>query len=212
MITTIVTRLRTDNIVWASRVVEGTLRLALVVLVLVPLVATAASTVEAEIIEITDGDTVKAMVGDRIVWKVRLAEIDAPEMDQPWGKRAKQALSAKIFAKKVRIIVAGKDRYGRWIGWIYLEERNINREMVLDGHAWAYRKYLKDRTLIDAESTARRKRQGLWSLLESQQTAPWKWRRMGSRQSPHSSNDSHTYPECHPPSRHHRLTVTGLND
>ncbi len=148
-----------------------------VLLVLVCLTADASQTVIARIVGIIDGDTVKALIDGHQQWKVRLAEIDTPEKRQPWGKRARQALAAKIFRKKVRIVVTGTDRYGRRIGKIYLGDRDINREMVREGHAWAYRKYLRDRSLLDDEAEARRERRGLWSLPESQQVPPWKWRR-----------------------------------
>jgi endonuclease YncB( thermonuclease family) len=47
--------------------------------------------------------------------KVRLAEIDIPEFRQPYGSRAKQALSALVFGKEARVVVVDTDRYGgRW--------------------------------------------------------------------------------------------------
>ncbi len=90
-------------------------------------------------------------------------------------KYARQALAAKVFGKNVRIIVTGTDRYGRRIGRIYLRERDINREMVHEGHAWAYRKYLRDLRLLDDEAEARNGQRGLWSLPESQRVPPWEW-------------------------------------
>jgi len=124
-----------------------------------------------------DGDTVKVLVAGNQQWKIRLAEIDAPEKRQPWGKRAKQALAAKIFEKEVEVTVTGTDRYGRYIGKIRLGDRDINREMVREGHAWVYRKYMNDRSLLDDEAEARKGRLGLWSLPEAQRTPPWEWRR-----------------------------------
>jgi len=145
-------------------------------LVFACLAAGASQTLSGRIVGVVDGDTVKALVAGNRQWRIRLAEIDAPEKRQPWGKRAKQALAAKIFGKEVRIVVTGQDRYGRWIGKIYLGDRDINREMVREGHAWAYRKYLRGRNLLDDEAEARREHRGLWSLPEESRIPPWKWR------------------------------------
>lgn len=46
----------------------------------------------------------------------RLAEIDAPESHQPFGTRAKQALSELVFGKSVRVVVVDIDWYGRTVG------------------------------------------------------------------------------------------------
>lgn len=139
---------------------------------------------KARVVELTDGDTLKVLDLENHLWNIRLAEIDTPEKGQPWGKQAKQALAAKIFGKEVQIIITGKDRYGRWIGRIYLAGRDINQEMVREGHAWVYRKYLKDRTLLDDESYARYSGLGLWSLPKSLRTPPWEWRRTGKKRGP----------------------------
>jgi len=108
---------------------------------------------------------------------VRLAEIDTPERGQPWATRAKQALSDKLFRKQVEVRVVDTDRYGRTVGHVWIGGRHINREMVREGHAWVYRKYLEDETLLDDEAHAREAEVGLWSLPEAQRVPPWDWRR-----------------------------------
>ena len=76
----------------------------------------------------------------------------------------------------------GRDRYERLLGKIYLDGRDINREMVREGHAWAYRRYLTDQSLLDDERRAREAGAGLWSLPLAQHVPPWEWRR-GERRS-----------------------------
>ena len=60
-----------------------------------------------------------------------------------------------------------------------LNNRNINREMVSEGWAWAYRQYL-DRPhaseYIEAEEKARGKRLGLWAQTNPQ--PPWEFRKL----------------------------------
>lgn len=140
--------------------------------------------VDALVVGITDGDTVTLLVddnGQRSQVRLRLTEIDTPERAQPWGTRARQALADKVFRRQVRIMSAGEDRYGRMLGRIYLDGRDINREMVREGHAWAYRQYLSDDSLLADERRAREAGAGLWSLPQAQQVPPWEWRRNGRR-------------------------------
>jgi hypothetical protein len=54
--------------------------------------------------------------------------------------------------------------------------RDINREMVREGHAWVARRFSHDPTLLDDESHARAARAGLWGLPESERVPPWEWR------------------------------------
>ena len=67
------------------------------------------------------------------------------------------------------------DRYGRIVGRIWLGERDINRELVAEGHAWVYKKYLSDQSLLDDVSKAREEKLGLW-IVENP-IPPREWRR-----------------------------------
>jgi endonuclease YncB( thermonuclease family) len=98
--------------------------------------AALAESLSGKVVGVTDGDTITVLVGQSPV-KVRLAEIDTPENGQPWGTRAKQALSDKVFGEVVEVRVVDTDRYGRTVGRVYRGGRDINREMVREGHAWA---------------------------------------------------------------------------
>jgi endonuclease YncB( thermonuclease family) len=145
-----------------------------ILLVAAPL--SVAETVYGHVVGITDGDTLTLLV-DRTQIKVRLTEIDTPERGQDWGSRARQALADKVFRKDVRVQSSGYDSYGRLLGRIWLGTRDINREMVSGGHAWAYRRYLTDQSFLDDESAARKQGIGLWSVSEP--VPPWNWRRGG---------------------------------
>ncbi len=133
---------------------------------------------DAVVVGIADGDTVTILDTERRQQtKVRLTEIDTPERGQPWGTRARQALADKVFRRDVRVASQGQDRYGRLLGRLYVGNRDINREMVREGHAWVYRRYSSDIWLLDDEEAARETRQGLWSLPETDRVPPWEWRR-----------------------------------
>ncbi len=127
------------------------------------------------VVGITDGDTLTLLV-DREQVRVRLAQIDAPEIGQPYGKKAKAALSALAFRKQARVEVVDIDRYGRTVGEVFVDGIDVNREMVREGHAWAYTKYSHTTEIIELEDNARTANKGLWALPESQREPPWLWR------------------------------------
>jgi endonuclease YncB( thermonuclease family) len=138
-----------------------------------------ADTIVGRVVGVTDGDTITVLTADRVQFKVRLNEIDTPESRQPWGSRAKEALGDKVFGKTVDVQVSGTDRYGRTLGRVLVEGRDVNREMVREGHAWVYRQYMTDSSLLEDEAYARERGLGLWSLPEAEKVPPWEWRRGG---------------------------------
>ena len=107
--------------------------------------------------------------------KVRLAGIDTPEKRQPFGNRAKQALSSLAFQKQALVEIETKDRYGRTVGIVFVNGQNVNAELVKQGMAWVYRKYNKDMDLYELESRAKKEKLGLW--LDENPIPPWEWRR-----------------------------------
>jgi len=127
------------------------------------------------VVGITDGDTLTLLVDRRQV-RVRLAQIDAPESDQPYGKKAEAALSALAFGRQAHVEVVDIDRYGRTVGEVFVDGTDVNREMVRAGHAWAYTKYSHTTEIIELEDSARAAKQGLWALPENQREPPWLWR------------------------------------
>lgn len=105
-----------------------------------------AANLHGKVVGISDGDTITILTPDKQSIKVRLVEIDAPEKDQPWGQKSKQALSDLIYSRNVTVDSAGNDRYGRTLGTVFLSDRNINKHMVENGNAWAYTQYVRDRS------------------------------------------------------------------
>ncbi len=130
-----------------------------------------------KVVGVTDGDTVKILSAD-VLYKVRLHGIDAPEMRQAYGQESKQHLSDLCFGKNVKLQIWNKDRYGRFVGRIYVGEVCINDVMIEDGFAWAYRQYLGGvikKVYILMESQARQKGLGLWA--DKNPVEPWNFRR-----------------------------------
>lgn len=75
-----------------------------------------------------------------------------------------------------------QDRYERLVAVVYLADRNINAEMVRAGHAWAFRRYMRneDVSLCADESAARIAKRGLWALA-GEPIAPWEYRSRKNR-------------------------------
>ncbi|MFC3127218.1 thermonuclease family protein [Pseudoroseomonas globiformis] len=136
-----------------------------------------AAELRGEAVGVADGDTLTLLTPDRQQVRVRLAQIDAPEAGQPWGSRARQALADLVFRRSVVVLVMDTDRYGRTVGMVRVGRLDANAEMVRQGHAWVYRQYLRDRSLLAVEEEARQARRGLWALPEAERVPPWAWRR-----------------------------------
>tara|TARA_B110000971_G_scaffold161684_1_gene165252 strand:- start:65 stop:532 length:468 start_codon:yes stop_codon:yes gene_type:complete len=126
---------------------------------------------------ITDGDTIKILNN-----KIRLHGIDAPEKKQKCIKNAKEyncgvvateALTKKISKNSVKCLTQKKDKYNRLIGVCFIEKEDLNKWMVRNGYAIAYRRYSKD-YILD-ENFAKTNKLGLWSGTFLK---PEKWRKL----------------------------------
>ena len=130
------------------------------------------------IVGISDGDTLKVRCDTPNLGeiKVRLAEIDAPEKKQPYGQRAKEALSELSYGKVARILMTTTDRYGRTVARVEPVGRpEVNFVLVEQGFAWCYTRYLeRPDECHAAETAARTAHRGLWS--DPDPTPPWEWR------------------------------------
>jgi endonuclease YncB( thermonuclease family) len=145
--------------------------------------ACAGRTVEGTVRAVYDGDTVLLATREKSRLKVRLYGIDAPETKkpdrpgQPYGDLSRQTLKEKIMGRRVAAEIVDIDQYQRAVAVIRYGERDINREMVSEGMAWAYRRYLQGAyasEYIGSETGARSRRAGLWR--ESNPRPPWEFR------------------------------------
>jgi micrococcal nuclease len=127
-------------------------------------------------IAITDGDSLKGVYKNELI-KIRLAEIDAPELRQAFGLDSKNCLISLIQESNNEVFFKfkEKDRYDRHVGWIYSKNLDINLEMVKKGCAWVYDRYVQRKVLFKHQDNARENNIGLWKNSEA--IAPWKWRR-----------------------------------
>mgnify|MGYP001766232260 FL=1 len=140
-----------------------------------------ADTLNGKVVKITDGDTLVVLDAGNTQHKIRLSGIDAPETNQPFGKRSKEALSALVAGQRVEVDWHKRDRYDRIVGKVIAQGGDVNLAQVRTGMAWWYRKYADEQTLVDqglyaaAEAKARVSGVGLWG--EKEPIAPWAWRK-----------------------------------
>lgn len=140
--------------------------------------------IRGSVTNISDGDTVVIRPLSGKLFKCRLYGIDAPEIShngnpgQPYGQAADRELTNLVLHTTVDITLTGNSSFDREICIIKKMGVDINREMVIQGYAWAYREYLEGpyaSEYIDAETEARKMRRGLWQQMNP--TPPWEFRK-----------------------------------
>ena len=115
------------------------------------------------VVEVIDGDTIVVEGG----YHVRYIGVDSPETDEFYYSEAKQMNADLIAGKKVRLgsDITDKDKYGRLLRYVYVDDIFINAEMVRQGCAWstAYPPDVKYQVYFEAmEKEARQLKRGFW--------------------------------------------------
>jgi len=160
-----------------NRATPDRIRLVLLIFLLLLAVSPAFADVQARVVSVHDGDTLTVLIDQRQV-KVRLTDIDAPELGQPFGARSKRSLSDMCFGKIASLDVRGQDRYKRSLAKVTCSGTDANAEQVRRGYAWTYTRYApRDSPLHAIQVAARTEHRGLWS--DPAPVAPWDWRRNG---------------------------------
>lgn len=154
-------------------------------LLTIPLISNAQE-IKGRVTKVLDGDTIWLLPDfhpagvkphkDGSV-AIRFRGTDAPEKKQPYGIEARNYLKQLIGGRVVKVKVKNIDRYKRIVGYVYLDQININLKMIEAGYAWAYTEYL-DRpyasAFYQAEKRARSAKRGLWQ--QPNPLPPWEWR------------------------------------
>jgi endonuclease YncB( thermonuclease family) len=151
-------------------------RLFLICFALCAIIALNARDISGKVVRVMDGDTIE-ILNNRVTYKIRLAGIDCPEKKQAYGMKAKAFTSGMVFGAHVTARVDTKDRYGRYVASVLLQNgKNLNYELLKSGLAWHYKQYSKSQIMAAMETTAKRKRLGLWA--EKNPIPPWEFRKM----------------------------------
>ncbi len=128
----------------------------------------------AHVMKVVDGDTIKILDRDFQSVLVQLNGVDAPELPQEFGEKARDALAKKVRNKVVRIVVADRDEMNRIAAEVFVGEQSINVWAIEQGLGWYNHKYSKDDAKSVAETVAREDGRGLWSAENP--IPPWVWK------------------------------------
>jgi endonuclease YncB( thermonuclease family) len=132
------------------------------------------------VVGVTDGDTLKVLVADQKLLRVRFAFCDAPEKKQAFGSRAKQAMSELVFGRVIEMRSHAIDRYGRTVAQVSVDGKDVGLEMIRRGLAWVYERYITEASAEvqeaypKAQEEAKAGREGLWS--DPNAIPPWIFR------------------------------------
>jgi endonuclease YncB( thermonuclease family) len=129
-----------------------------------------------QVVAVHDGDTLMVKSGPSL-YKVRLSDVDAPELGQVFGKQARNFTKSVALGRRVQVNVTLIDKHDRRIGEVIIEDgRVLNEELVHAGLAWYYRvNPIKNERLKKLEQVAFSNKLGLW--VEKEPLPPWEFRR-----------------------------------
>ena len=95
-------------------------------------------TYNGKIIKIHDGDTMHIIDSDGRKHKIRMAYIDAPEINQAYGTQSRDNLIDAALHKKAKVRVFEADRYQREVAQVSVGTIDLNLMQIRDGAAWHY--------------------------------------------------------------------------
>ena len=149
-------------------------------LLLLSCLANAAS-LQGKVVGVADGDTVTVLDAQKVQHKIRLQGIDAPEKAQSFGQKSKQSLHEMAHGKQVTVEYQKKDKYGRTVGTVFVNNIDVCLEQIKRGMAWHYKQYANEQSKEDreiyanAEAIAQTQAVGLWK--DKTPVPPWEFRR-----------------------------------
>lgn len=121
------------------------------------------------VVRVVDGDTLRVRCESKEE-KVRLLFINTPEKGNYGYRQATNALRNLVRTGTVRLSFERapherRDRYGRWLAYVFVDDLNVNLEMVRRGWTRYWTRYGKgslQREFEQAEIEARESEAGLW--------------------------------------------------
>ena len=147
--------------------------ISLLLLALIALNATAKDS--ARVVRVKDGDTYVFRKGNTD-FTVRLKNIDAPELKQPFGYLSFVYTSKLISGKMVSYDCTWKDLYGRVLADVWLNNQRLDSTLISNGWAWHYQQYSNDTLLKSLMVSAINANIGLWKCGMNGVCPPSFWR------------------------------------
>lgn len=139
------------------------------------------------VVRVSDGDTMDVRLGDGSLVRVRLYGVDAPELSQAFGGEARRYAAATVLKRNVQVHRKDIDKYGRLVGQIFVDGRDLGLELLQAGMVWWYRQYCDDPLYGEAQDSARQQHRGLWGVPGEAPCPPWEYRRAHPRRTKNAS-------------------------
>lgn len=128
------------------------------------------------VVGVSDGDTIVLLDGQLQQYRIRFAEIDAPESNQPFGRVSKQSMSELAHNRMATAECASYDhKHKRPVCRVFVDGIDLNLLQVQRGLAWAADGFVRDQRIIDAHQQAKEAQRGLW--VDPRPIPPWLWRK-----------------------------------
>lgn len=154
------------------------------------------NTTPCQVSKVLTGDTFECTGEDKKSMTVKLYQVEAPKMNQPYGQEARAAL-ASLMGRQIGLDIHHSDNPKFISATVYtgsmcscypadhpqahlnassdcLCQVDINKSMIEQGHAWRSIFSQSNPEYIQAEQIAKREKRGLWA--DGQAIAPWLWR------------------------------------
>jgi len=128
------------------------------------------------VVGVQDGDTVTCLDDLNQQRKIGLADIDAPEISQDYGKTSREALAGMVFGRTVEVVDGGPAGMGAQTARLSVDGIDVSRQMVATGNAWQD-PASQDRGLGTDQAQAKAAKLGLWA--DAAPTPPWQYRGQG---------------------------------
>ncbi len=171
--------LDTHTIGWRARHMRVTrFMIAVWLVLLLVLPAASASTLPGRVLRVVDGDTIVVIGPGNAQYRVNLAGLDAPELNQRYGLASKEHLLRHVAGRFVVVDWQKRDRHGDLVGRVWVSGQDLGLKQVRAGLGWYLRSYRQapseSAAYARAEQQAKEAKRGLWA--EPRPIPPWEWR------------------------------------
>lgn len=135
------------------------------------------STIQASIVRVVDGDTIKIKLDNNKEETIRLLLVDTPESVHPTKPVQPFAIEASDFVKKllpvgkdveVELGTNERDKYGRLLAYLYTDGKMVNQLLLEKGYARVAYVFAPNTKYIDEFRDIQEKAQlneiGIWSI------------------------------------------------
>lgn len=158
-----------------SLMIFSIIKKSLIFFLIFPLIVFANTKEKVKFAKCVDGDTAKFERNNK-VFTLRFLAVNTPETKSPkkgvefYGKEASKYTCDRLEkAKIIEIEYDNKsdrsDRYGRKLGWVFLDDKLLQKDLVENGYAkveYVYGKYKYLDELKKLETIAKKEKIGLW--------------------------------------------------